>query len=276
MTALLGLVTAVSWAFSNLFTHRLSRLQLEFPVVMAGILGVATAALIPIALIADQGEGPWTLHALLWPVAGGASAVAGLFLLVRALSVGSLSVVAPIIAVEGGIAAGLSVVLGERPSALEVALMAVAIIGAVLVSMGPGRRTAAGAIPAALAAIAYAVAWVAIGMSELPSLTTVAVSRSTSLLLVLPIVLIACKSPIPPRASIAPFLWCGLLDALGYVTFGIATSIGSIAIASVAATQWTTAAAIIGIVILKERLQRIQYAGIVVTLSAVTALVIVS
>lgn len=276
MTALLGLVTAVTWAFSNLFTHRLSRLEIEFPVVVAGILGVATAALVPLALIVDRGEGPWTATALAWPVVGGISATAGLFLLVRALSVGSLSVVAPIIAVEGGIAAALSVALGERPSAAQVAMMAVAIVGAVLVSMGPGNRTAAGAIPAALGAFAYAVAWVAIGMSELPSMTTIAVQRGTSLVLVLPLVLLLCSSRIPPRASLAPFLWCGLLDAAGYVTFALATAVGSIAVASVAATQWTTAAAVIGIVILKERLQRIQYVGVVVTLAAVSALVLLS
>lgn len=276
MTALLGLITAVSWAFSNLFTHRLSRLELEMPVVVTGIIGVACAALVPLALLVDGAAGPWTPDALAWPVLGGGCATAGLFLLVRALSVGSLSVVAPIIAVEGGIAAGFSVALGERPSAAQVALMAVAILGAVLVSLEPGRRTAAGAIPAALSAIAFAAAWVAIGMSELPSLTTVAVTRTTSLLLVLPIALLVCRRRVPPRAAIPPFLWCGLLDALGYVTFGIATAVGSIAIASVAATQWTTAAAIIGIVILRERLRRIQYVGIVVTICAVSALVLAS
>jgi drug/metabolite transporter (DMT)-like permease len=47
-------------------------------------------------------------------------------------------------------------------------------------------------------------------------------------------------------------------------------------VASVAATQWTTAAAIIGITILRERLRPIQYAGIVVTLVSVSALVIAS
>lgn len=255
-------------AFSNLFTHRLSRLELEFPVVVAGILGVATVALVPLAVIVDRGAGPLTVAALAWPVLGGISATAGLFLLVRTLSVGSLSVVAPIIAVEGGIAAALSVLLGERPSTAQVAMMAVAIVGAVLVSMGPGNRTAAGAIPAALGAFAYAVAWVAIGMSELPSMTTIAVQRGTSLVLVLPLVLLLCRSRIPPRASLPPFLWCGLLDAAGYVTFALATAV----VHWVAATD----AAVIGIVILKERLQRVQYAGIVVTLAPVSALVLLS
>ena len=274
MTALLGLATAVSWAFSNLYTHRLSRLALPRAVVMAGIIAVAVACLAPAALVADRLEGPWTAAGLGWPVAAGVFGVAALFLLVRALGVGSLSVVAPIIALEGGIAVILAVIIGERPSPLQLVLMTVAVVGAALVSMEPGRRTAAGALPAALSAFFFAAAWVSIGMSELPALTTVAVTRGTSLLLLLPLVLLAGRAVIPPRSSIRPLLACGILDAVGYVTFAFATALGSVAIASVAAAQWTTVAAIIGITILRERLRAVQYVGIVLTIAAVTALVL--
>lgn len=275
MTALLGLVTAVSWAFSNMYTLQLSRLGLHRATVMAGILGVATVGLVPFALFVDRGEGPWTLEAVAWPVGAGCSAVFALVMLVRALSVGSLSVIAPIIALEGGIAVLMSVALGERPSPLALVLMAVAIGGAVLVSLEPGRRTTAGAGAAVLSAIGFAGAFVGIGMSELPALTTVAITRGTSVLLVLPFALLVARPRLPPRASVVPFLGCGLLDALGYATFAFATAVGSIAVASVTATQWSTVAAIIGIAILGERLARIQYVGIVVTLAAVTALVLV-
>ena len=276
MTAILGLITAVSWAFSNLFTHQLSRLKIEQTVVMAGIIGVATLALVPVAIVVDYGNVTFTVENLAWSVLGGVFSVFGLLTLVRALSVGSLSVVAPIIALEGGIAVVMSVALGERPSLLQYALMATAVLGAMVVSLEPSRRTVAGAIPAVLSAISFAAAWVSVGMSDLPSLTTVAVTRGTGFVIVLALVLVFAKQRVPPRASIVPFLACGLLDALGYVTFGLATAVGSIAVASVAATQWTTAAAIIGITILRERLRPIQYAGIVVTLVSVSALVIAS
>ena len=60
MTAILGLITAVSWAFSNLFTHQLSRLKIEQTVVMAGIIGVATLALVPVAIVVDYGNVTFT------------------------------------------------------------------------------------------------------------------------------------------------------------------------------------------------------------------------
>jgi drug/metabolite transporter (DMT)-like permease len=270
MTVVLGLVTAFAWAFANLFTQQVSRQRLRPAVVMFWVLLVTTAAILPVAFLVHGVEGPWNLRSLAWPISAGILADVGLFLLLRALSVGSLSVVAPIIALEGGVAAALSVALGERPSGLEIGLLVVAVLGAVLVALEPGRRTAAGAIPAAMAAVVYAGALVGLGMSELPELTTVGVTRTTSLLVILPLFLMVRS--LPPRGARVPLIGCGLLDAVGFAAFAFAATIGPLSVASVTATQWGTAAAVIGIVFLRERLHPNQYAGIVITLLAVTGL----
>lgn len=272
MTVALGLVTAFAWALANLFTQQVSRQRLEPAVVMFWVLVVTSAVVVPLALVLDRGAGPWTLRDLAWPVGAGLLADVGFFLLLRALSVGSLSVVAPIIAVEGGVAAALSIVLGERPSPLELGLLGVAVVGAVLVALEPGRRTAAGAIPAALAAIVYAGALIGIGMSDFPEVTTVAITRVTSVLAILPVFVLLASRRIPPAAARVPIIGCGILDAVGFAAFAFAAAIGPLSVASVTATQWGTAAALIGIVFLRERLHPNQYVGIAVTLAAITAL----
>ena len=271
MAVLLGLVTAFSWAFANVFTQKASRTKTAPAVIMFWVLAVCTAAVLPIALVVDGGEGPWTPRALAWPVVAGLCANVGFFLLLRALRSGNLSVVAPIIALEGGIATVLSIGLGERPTLLTGALLLVAVVGTVLVSLEPGRRTAAGALPAVGASAIYAVALVGLGMSELPELTTVAVTRLTSVLVVLPVFLIAVRR-LPDRTAAGPIVACGLLDGVGFVAFAFAAAIGPLSVASVTATQWGTVAALIGIVALRERLHPNQYVGIVVTLLAVTGL----
>ena len=270
MTVLLALVTAFSWAFANVFTQRATRTATPAAVIMFWVLAVTTAAVLPFALAVDRLEGPWTPAGLAWPVAGGLLADVGFFLLIRALSAGSLAVVAPIIALEGGIATAMSVLLGERPSAAQYALLVVAVAGAVLVALEPGRRTAAGALPAAAAAVAYAGALVALGQSDLPDLTTVGVTRATSLLAIAPMFLLVRR--LPTRANVWPIVWCGLLDAVGFAFFAFAASIGPLSVASVTATQWGTAAALIGIIGMRERLFANQYIGIAVTLVAVTGL----
>ena len=119
MAVVFGLVTAFAWAFSNVFTQKAARTSTPPVALMFSVLLIATAAVLPIALLVDGLRGPWTIDALAWPVAGGALSVLGFFLLLRALTQGSLSVVAPIIALEGGLATLISIALGERPSALQ-------------------------------------------------------------------------------------------------------------------------------------------------------------
>ena len=144
------------------------------------------------------------------------------------------------------------------------------MLGAVLVALEPGRRTAAGAPEAVLAAVAYAGVLVALGQSPLPDLTTVGITRATSVLLILPAFLLVRE--LPKRANAYPILWCGLLDAVGFAFFAFAASVGPLSVASVTATQWGTAAALIGIIAMRERLFTNQYIGIAVTLLAVTGL----
>lgn len=271
MVVVLGLATAFAWAFSNLFTQQASRQGLDPRVIMAWVLVISSASLVPVALLLHGTEGTWTIRALAAPVLAGVFANLGFLCLLRALRTGSLSVVAPIIAVEGGLAAAMAIVLGERPSPLQLGLLGVAVIGAVLVGVEPGRRTAAGAGWAAVAAFAYAGALVALGTSEQPPVTGVAITRIASVVVILPFLALAAQR-IPPRGSWRPLVGCGVLDAVGFAAFGLAATIGPLTIASVTATQWGTAAAIIGIVLLRERLLPTQYAGIAVTLLAVTGL----
>lgn len=270
MVVLFGLITAFSWAFANVFTQQASRTRTKPAVIMFWILLVTSAVVLPFALAIDHLQGPWTFAGLAWPIAAGALADVGFFLLLRALTKGSLSVVAPIIALEGAAATIMAVALGERPSTLQYALLLVAVLGAVLVAVEPGRRTAAGAPEAALAALAYAGVLVALGQSQLPDLTTVGVTRLTSVLVILPAFLLVRE--LPKRTNLYPILWCGILDAVGFAFFAFAASVGPLSIASVTATQWGTAAALIGIIGMRERLFTNQYIGIAVTLLAVTGL----
>ena len=114
MAVIFGLVTAFAWAFSNVFTQKAARTATPPVTLMFSVLLVATAAVLPVALLVDGLRGPWTPAALAWPMAGGALSVLGFVLLLRALTQGSLSVVAPIIALEGGLATLMAMAIGHR------------------------------------------------------------------------------------------------------------------------------------------------------------------
>jgi drug/metabolite transporter (DMT)-like permease len=271
LTVLLGLTTAIAWALANAFTQRAARIESSPVLVMFWVLVVSATAVVPVALLVDGLAGPWDPESLALPIAAGLLANLGFLLLLLALRRGNLSIVAPIIAVEGGIATLMSIALGERPSVPQYLLLGLAVVGTVLVSLEPGRRTTAGALPAIGAAVVYAGVLVCLGISDLPAVTTVGATRLTSVLVILPFFLIAVRR-LPSRPAGGPILACGVLDGAGFVAFAFAAALGPLSVASVAATQWGTIAALIGIVFLRERLRPSQYAGVAVTLLAVTGL----
>ncbi len=66
----------------------------------------------------------------------------------------------------------------------------------------------------------------------------------------------------------------GVFDSAAFVALAAAISIGPVAIASVASSQGGTMAAVLGLVMLRERLSRVQIAGVALTCVAVTLLAI--
>ena len=68
---------------------------------------------------------------------------------------GAVSVVAPIIACEGGVAAVFSLLGGEQVDGLVLLGLPLAVAGVVLVSRGEGEGSSAGVVPAAAAALIW-------------------------------------------------------------------------------------------------------------------------
>lgn len=269
MTVVLGLAAAVAWATMNIPLQRGARV-LDGRAMLFWILLAGTSVVIPVALIVDGFEGPFTPRSLIVPVLAGLIANVGFLCLAQALRAGSISVVAPIIALEGGLGTLLSIGLGERPSPLALILLAIAVAGTVMVSYEPGARAAKGALWALAAALCYAAVLTALGYTDQPALTSAGLVRSISLLAAVPLLLLATTRD--PRGSLRLLLLAGALDAAGIASFAFAAAIGPSSVATVAASQFGTVAALIGIVFLRERLAPSQYVGIAVTALAITGL----
>ncbi len=236
------------------------------------ILLFGTTLVVVAALVVDGTEGPFGWRSLLVPAFAGICGNAGFLLLATALKHGNISVVVPIMALEGGIATVFSIALGERPPPLALGLIAVAVIGTLLVGYQRGgeSRAAKGAVWAILAACGYAAMLVALAHTDQPAFTSAALSRTFATVTALPLLLMVRNAS--PRGVMPSLLLIGALDALAISTYAIAASIGPASIAAVTAAQFGTAAAVIAIIFLRERLRWTQYAGIGVTMVAVSGL----
>ena len=283
MIAILGgLGSAVSWAVATLASSRSSRMIGPMSVlgwVMA--IGLAVAILPAIFLSTPV---PLGLPEVAGLAVLGLSHNVGLLLAYRALEIGRVSIVAPITATEGALAAVLAVMLGEALELPVALLLAVIAVGVILAAAertpaddDPRRTDAAqtrrSALLALAAAFTFSVGLVLsgkLGAAGMPPAWIIVASRMVGVtIIVLPLVL--QRRFRLTRAALPLVVVSGILEAVGSATYTIAAS-SDIAIAAVVSSQFAGIAAIGGFVLFGERLQRIQLVGVATVAAGVTAL----
>jgi drug/metabolite transporter (DMT)-like permease len=305
VTAIIGgLGAAVLWAAATLCSSRSSRM-LGSRVVLAWVMIVGVVVGLPLAVVSPA---PATLapSTVVLLVLAGVCYVVGLQLTYSALRIGKVSIVAPIVATEGAVAALVAVALGDQIGILAAVMLAAIVAGVVLSSLEPGRsdvpagdfdlvadaidgpppadptvRTATGERPidarrAALLAMAAALVF---------GFGLVAAGRSASLV---PVAWVALSARLIGIAVVvAPLVIQGRLRvtrvALPLVAIaGTAEVLGSmlsawgsresIAIAAVMGSQFAAIAAVAAFVLFGERIGRRQVAGVVLIVAGVTVL----
>lgn len=261
MTVALGLIAAVAWTMANYWLVPLSR-SVDAYVASLTILVGNGMCTIPLALALDGVPGRAQLGPLGYAVLAGVLEVGGFVFFFRALERGDLAVVAPIIGLEGGIAALAVFAFGERVGALVVLGLAIALLGGCLSAAAGGRRTAAGALPAAGAAVCFGAMFALYAAAEdLGPVSVVAAGRLSALALLAALVL-SRPARLPSRSAAKRLLALGVLDAVAFVAYSWAASRGPVSVAAVVAGQFSTLSAVVGIVLLRERLRPHQYLGI--------------
>lgn len=145
MIAILGgLGAATAWAISTLCSSRSSRL-IDPASVVAWMMLVGLLICAPLAALSGV---PARLApgSVAWLATSGIGNVVGLVLTYRALRIGQVALVAPLVSTEGAVAAVLALIAGER-LAPGVAVTLVAIVAGVWVASAPDRSRTAAAAP---------------------------------------------------------------------------------------------------------------------------------
>ena len=153
LTILFGLASAVGWGAPDAVLAQAVRRIGAFPVVF-GSIAIGTVLASPLALVLDLPD--WTERSLVLAPLVGVLTVVGFQAGFMSFKDGAVSVVAPIIACEGGVAALFSIAGGERVNGLVLVGLPFAVAGVVLVSRGEAKSNA-GVVPAVAAALIWAV-----------------------------------------------------------------------------------------------------------------------
>jgi drug/metabolite transporter (DMT)-like permease len=238
LTVFLGLGSSLSYAISDMLSQRASRAadvtRIVFWVLLVGVILV-----VPVALIAHglpHGDDQW--HAAGLAALAGVGYVGAYFSLLVGLRRGDLSLVAALSATQGAFVALWAILAGEQMTAL----------------------VAAGVV------VLYDHA------HALPSLSVAAVSRTTSFLAIVPVVLFAGGGVKLARSLRLTVAEAGALEILGLVFVTASVAVGPLAIAGVMISQFATFAVLLGMVFLRERPRPHQLFGVACTIAAVSVL----
>ena len=295
MTAIIGgLAAAILWATATLASSRSSRM-LGSRVIIAWVMIVGTVIGIPLAIVSPfpPDVSPGSLAVLLL---SGVCYVVGLQLAYAALRIGKVSLIAPVVATEGAVAALIAVALGDTIGATAAVVLGVIVVGVVLSSLERrGPDLPAGTIDIAVdetdrpatstpdadrrailfaiaAAFVFGVGLVAAGRSAviLPVAWVALTARLVGVLIVaLPLVL---TGKLTLTRQVVPYvLVAGVCELVG----SLASAWGSresIAVTAVLGSQFAAIAAVGAFVLFGERLARVQVVGVVLIVGGVTVL----
>ncbi len=286
LTVTLSLATALSYGVSDFFGAVGAR-RLR---VLPGTTITYVVAMVTILAALPIVGGAWSAQTVLWGALAGVAAIAGFLVFYAALAAGPMSVAAPLIAVLSSLVpVVVAVVLGERLSRLAWGAIVVALAGAGLISVT--RRGEPIAIPRKTVVLVV-LAGVLLGASIVfldrtpqdSGVTSAVVEIVVGVLLTGVLLLVARSAPggrmlamldeqhDGPQPSVAR---ARVASAVGGVLLGVANAMllaalqsGSLAVVSVLVGLYPVATIVLARIVHRERLTRVQLAGVVLAIAA--------
>lgn len=269
---LLALCASASWGFADFLGGLKSR-----TVPVLAVMAVAQpAGLLSVAIVtAVRGEGPPGDAAILLAIPAALLGTTGIAAFYRGMSIGAISVVAPIAGTGAAIPIVWGVAHGDDVSSLQVGGFVLALAGIVLASLEshPERRTAqlgAGVVWGLVASVTFGAYFVPMHeASNVDWLWASLVFRCASFSLVMLAVLAARPRLAAARGQIGALALVGVLDTAGNVFFAAAATQGQVSVVSVLASLYPVVTVVLALGVLRERPAIWQAAGAAAALGGI-------
>ena len=278
LAVVLAFASSLCWGSADFLGGLQSRKRALLTVLLfSQVAAVALATLYVVA----SGDGFPDLGPAALAVGAGVAGCAALAAFYRGLAIGTMSIVAPVSATGAVVPVLVGVVSGERPGAVQVAGIALAMVGIVLAAREPSNsgeaparvvRTSIGL--ALLAALGFGTFFVLIDEATegagAPWALLLVRAGEVAALGTLALIL----RPQLPRgiADASPLLLIGTLDYLATALFALATQEGLLSVVSVVGSLYPAVTVVLARIVLAERVARSQEVGVVITLAGVVAI----
>ena len=262
---------ALCWGFGVACDKRATRF-LGSQQVLGWIAICGLAQALPLAALSDA-PAHVSGTTLAWAGASIVSVIGGNILTYAAIQRGAVSLIGPVISLEGAFAAVFAVVLGERIPGLMAAGLVLVVAGMLVATVDTRTRQRAGEHGQSVSSLAIGLAGAAFWGAFL--LTSIKATRElpTAWMQVAfrlgPIALVAIPLALRgrltrPGGALPAILLSAGLQFAGFLLFISAGKGSGVAPAAVIASQFGVVAMLVGITAFGERLGRLQLTGLVV------------
>jgi drug/metabolite transporter (DMT)-like permease len=201
----------------------------------------------------------------------------------RALAIGPISIVSPIVAAYAAVTVVLAVLIGgERPGPGEVAAVVVVILGVLLASSdltqvrGLERAALVGLVLALVTAVVIGgfVYGIAHFSEEQGWLVPIFLARSASTLVLLAVSLRGGEWRFPDRSPglLALIAAIGVIDTAAYALFNVGVRHADTSVVATAAAPYAVVPIVAGVLMFGERPRPTQWAGIALVLAGLVVL----
>jgi drug/metabolite transporter (DMT)-like permease len=273
---LLALGSSMVWGLSDFVGGLQSR---RHPLLAVLLWAQVTATLLVGCYVLLAGDPLPDGTTLAWAVAGGALGTAGLAGFYRGLAIGSMSIVAPVAATGAAVPVLFGVIGGERPGAVQVAGILVAMAGVVLASREKGEHVDRAVSRAALglaliAAVGFGGFFVALQRATEAGGVgwSLLIVRSVQVVLLLTAAaVVRSRLALRPR-ELAPIVAVGAGDLTANAMFAVATTMGLLSVVAVLSSLYPAMTVLLARTVLKERVSGMQMAGVGAVLAGIVAI----
>lgn len=269
LVVLLGLGSATAWGIADFLGGTENR---RVRIVAVAFVSQLTAALVCVVALLVSGEAVPAGAVLGWGALAGVTQAGGLVAFYRALAIGRMSIVAPVVGMSALLPVCVGLLSGEKPSPLQLAGIVVGVTGVVLASReldrgGVRAANARWSIPLAVVAacgVGANLIFLEKGVAADPGSVfwPIGASRVVALALIVAGAL-ALRRPLSAPASHVPALAAlGAVDLTANVLYALATRETLLSVAAVLASLHPVATVLLARALLGERLRRVQEAGV--------------
>jgi drug/metabolite transporter (DMT)-like permease len=271
----LALLSALGYGISDFVGGIASRRVAALRVVLVSY----PIAMVVLAVAAAIVGGDISRGAVGWGALCGVSQALGVWWFYAALAAGPISVVSPVTAVlVASIPVGMGLVLGERPGAVAAVGVVMALVAVVMVSR---EATDEDVKPHAFT---KAVAWLTVGSGVVFGLNFVLIAqapvqaglwplvfaRISATAIVIAVAAVTENLKVPAGVPLRLAIGAGLLDSVANIAMLLALQSSLLSMAGVLMSLYPAATVVLAIVVLGERVTRVQQIGMALAVISVT------